>query len=543
MIAPPQEPHLVQALAGIVVAGIGAHWLAARLRLPAILLLLLSGLLLGPVLGLVRPDALLGDALRPLVSLAVAIILFEGGLSLRLGEARRLGRPLLGLVLGGLVATFVLASLLARHLAGLDGATAAVLGAILVVTGPTVVRPMLRQAGLARRPAALLKWEGIVNDPLGALLAVLVLEVAAGGGGGPAARALLTALPLLLAAGVAGVAAGLLLARAMDRGLVPEHLKAPAALAVGLGLYAAAEAVHPEAGLLAVTVLGVALANSGSASIEDVRRFKEDATTLLVSLLFVVLAARLQPADLRALTGPALLFVAAVVFVVRPLAVGLGTLGSGLPWRERLLLGWVAPRGVVAAAVGAALAPRLADAGHTDANLLVPVLFAVILTTVVLHGFTVGPLARRLGLASRGGGCWWWGRPPGPWTWRRPWAGLGSRCWWRTATGATSPGPASSAWRRCTATSSPRRSWTNCPWSRPAGSWPPPTTTSTTPGCVPPWPGSSAGRRCCNCRRRPGRAATTRRPTCGAAAPGGPRPASPPWRPAGGEGHASRPRT
>ena len=391
----------LQLLAVLVGLGVLAQGLAVRLRIPAIVFLLGLGLLLGPGLGLLDPDGLFGDLLQPIVALAVGLVLFEGGLSLRFHEVRRLGRPLTGLLLGGLVVTFLLATVAARFAGGLSWGTAGVCGAILVVTGPTVIKPLLQQARLHRRPALLLKWEGIVNDPLGALLAVVVLElaVAASGHGGETPGFLWIPLRLALA-GLLGAAAGLGLARAMDRGLLPEHLKSPAVLASVLLVFAGCDLLYPESGLLAVTAMGIVMANAGSASVEDVRRFKEEIATLLVPLLFLILSARLEPASLEALWGRPLLFVAAVLFVVRPAAVHLSLLGAGVPLRERVLLGWIAPRGIVAAAVAGVFEPRLQAAGYADAGLLVPLMFAIVISTVVLHGLSIRPLARALGLAA-----------------------------------------------------------------------------------------------------------------------------------------------
>ena len=393
-------------LTGLLAVGVLSQWVAARLKIPAIVLLLLTGLALGPFSGVLRPDELLGELLPALVALSVAAVLFEGGLSLRIGEARKLGLPLFSLVFGGLVFTFALATWLAHTLAGLSWGTASVLGAILIVTGPTVIKPMLRQAGLQQRPALLLKWESIVNDAFGALSAVVALEVAVAlGPTGEGSLSLLKVVPLLiLTAGVAGALAGWGLGRAMDRGWIPEHLKVPTILAGVFVVFTASDALYHESGLLAVTVMGIVLANISSPSVESVRHFKENVATVLVALLFLVLSANLTMEELKAVTFRAGLFIVAVLVVVRPVAVWLSLGASRLPWRETALIGWIAPRGVVAAAMGAALEPKLTAAGFADANLLVPVLFGVIFTTVVLHGLTIRPLARRLEVAAKGDG-------------------------------------------------------------------------------------------------------------------------------------------
>ena len=386
-------------ICGLVAVGVFVQWVAARLHLPAIVLLLGAGLLVGPGLDLVEPDETFGDLLRPFISIAVALILFEGGITLRFAEVRKLGAPLVALVLGGLVVTFAGSTAAAHWVAGLSWETSSVLGAILIITGPTVVKPMLRQARVQRRPALLLKWESIVNDPLGALVAVVALEIAIHG-----LDQLGYVLLLILVAGAVGLVAGVILGQGLRAGSIPEHLKTPCIVGAALGVFAGAEALFHEAGLLAVTISGIVLANTRSASVEDVRQFKEEVATILVSVLFIVVSARLEFSDLTSISLGAIVFVLLVVFAIRP-AVGFGALApTGLPWREKLYLGWLAPRGVVAAAMGGALAPRLIEEGYEDARMIVPVLFAVILATVVLHGLTAAPLARRLGLSGGGGG-------------------------------------------------------------------------------------------------------------------------------------------
>ncbi len=393
---PPVDPLTL--IAGLFATGVLIQWFASRIHVPAIVLLLAAGIVAGPVTGLVDPDEAFGELLRPVVALSVALILLEGGMSLRFSEVKKLGAPLLCLVFGGLVLSFGSISVAAHYIAELDWATSAVIGAILVVTGPTVVKPMLRQARIGRRPALLLKWESIVNDPFGALLAVLVFEIAVHG-----VSDIGHVILMVVVAGVLGLAGGLLFGQALVRGVIPEHLKTPAILGGGMAVFAGAEEAFHEAGLLAVTIMGVVLANTRSSSVEDVRRFKEEVATILVAVLFLILSARLDFVLADVSVGM-VLFVLAVLFVCRPLA-GFGSLlFTKLPWQEKFLVGWIAPRGVVAAAMGGALAPRLAEAGYPDAGLLVPVLFGVIVATVVLHSLTVRPLARALGLTGRAGG-------------------------------------------------------------------------------------------------------------------------------------------
>lgn len=394
------EPiHLLTLL---IALGVGIQWVASRLRLPALILLMVAGFVIGPFTGVLSPSEVFGKFESALIGLAVAIVLFEGGLSLDLKEARYAGRVLVRLILSGLIVGFVVVTLLGIYVAGLSLATASVLGGILVVTGPTVILPMLRHSRISLRPATLLKWEGIVNDPFGALLAFIVYEIAVLGGGDQEAtisEMLLHVFGSSIAGAAIGWLCGVLLDRALKQGKIAEHLKSPVILAAVLVVFSTSEWVGHETGLIAVTVLGVVLANTRNHSVEDIRKFKEQIGTMLVAFLFLVLSARLTLDQLQALlTLPLILLVAAILFVARPVVVAIATFRSGLPWQERALIGWIAPRGVVAAAVAGAFAPRMREAGYEDAELLVPIVFGVIISTVVLHGLSIRPLSRKLGL-------------------------------------------------------------------------------------------------------------------------------------------------
>lgn len=389
-------------IALIVVLGIAAQWAAGRLRLPAILPLVIFGIVAGPVLGLVRPREQFGAALEPLIGLAVAVILFEGGLRLRLHEFRHAAPGVNRLVYAGVPLALACGTLAARFVGGFGWPVATVFGAISVVTGPTVVLPMLRHAMLSRRIASSLKWEAILNDPLGALMAVLAFQYWLYRAGGASGVTVLADLARALAAGgVIGAGAAWLLGRGFTRELVPEYLKQPATFALVLAVYVLANRVQPEAGLLAVTVMGVTLGNLGLPVMEEMRRFKEYLSTLLVSIVFILLAASLNLRALADLDWMVWLVVPALLLAVRPLTVGLATLGSRLSWRERLVAAWAAPRGVVAAATGGVLAPPLLAAGYRDAAALEPLLFALVFASVIFQGGTLAWVARRLGLAAK----------------------------------------------------------------------------------------------------------------------------------------------
>ena len=365
----------VETVALIGVLGIGAQWLAWRLQLPAIVLMSIAGLIVGPISTLVLmglldhqpildPNAAFSDLFRPIVSLAVAIILFEGGLALKLADLREAGAVVRRLVFLGAPIAWLLGTIVCYYFAGLGLGVAILFAGILIVTGPTVIMPLLRQSKLGGRVGKALKWEGIVNDPVGALFAVAAW--------------------------------------------VPEFLKAPVILISVLACYALAEAVEHEIGLVAVTAFGMTLGNSKFASLQDMRRFKENIAVILISGVFIILTASLSVETIiSAFTWQTLAFLLGMLFLVRPITVLISTWGE-LKWKEALLIGWIAPRGIVAVAVSGFFAGRLvtlAEGGSpllAGAEQITALSFAIVFVTVIAHGFTIGPLARYLKLARSG---------------------------------------------------------------------------------------------------------------------------------------------
>ena len=402
------EETILLLVVGVAVAGVFGQWLGWRLKVPAIIPLLVIGAVAGPIAGIVRPSAALGEVMRPAIGMAVAIIVFEGGLNLNLRELRSAGSGVLRLVAVALPLNWLFGTLAARFVAGLSWPVAVLVGAILVVTGPTVIMPLLRQAKLEPRSAAFLKWEAIVNDPIGATITLLVLSfltlsttmsttdalielgwrTAVGGG----------------VAGALGFVVPFCIRTLFRRDLAPEFLKTPILLAGALGVYAAGEAIQPETGLVGATLFGVVLANIDVTGLQELRRFKESLTVFLVSGLFILLTANIDRQTVMLLSWPIVATTLVILFIARPLAIGLATLGAKVSWAERLLVGWIGPRGVVAAAIAGVAGERLAGAGYSDARLVLPLVFAIIASTVLLHGLSLAPLARRLGLASGGRG-------------------------------------------------------------------------------------------------------------------------------------------
>jgi NhaP-type Na+/H+ or K+/H+ antiporter len=414
-LAASGEDTLILSVALIGALGLGAQWLAWRLQAPAIVLMALAGLTVGPLWAvitgepLLNPDKEFGDLLRPIISLAVAVILFEGGLVLKFDNLKDAGPAVRRMVFVGGPLAWALGTLAAHYAAGLDWASSIVFAGVMVVTGPTVIMPLLRQSKLSGRTGAALKWEGIVNDPVGALFAVAAFEVvrviSGGGSVFGAAIWILTAAAL----GVAlGMFFGFFIVRAFRAGWTPEYLKAPLIFASVILCYALAEGIENEIGLVAVTAYGMTLANSRLAGLVELRKFKEDIAVLLVSGVFVILTANLTPETIgAALNWRTVAFLFCMLFIVRPLSVWISTYGT-LDRNEALLLGWIAPRGIVAVAVSGLFGQLLMDLQETSrfeftgAEMISPLAFAMVFSTVVLHGFSIGPLARKLGLSRIG---------------------------------------------------------------------------------------------------------------------------------------------
>ncbi|MBI5186568.1 MAG: sodium:proton antiporter [Nitrospinae bacterium] len=393
--------RIIFSIAGIVLASIACQWFAWRAKLPSILFLLMAGILAGPATGLLRPDALFGNFLFPMISLSVAVILFEGSLTLKLREIKGLERVVRNLLTLGILVTFMITACAARLALKWSWELSALFGAITVVTGPTVIVPLLRAVQPKASIANILRWEGIMIDPLGAVFSVLVFEFII------SEPVDFTVAPMVLdfgkmaAAGLlSGGAAGYIFGLALRNYVVPEFLHNLAALAAVFGLFAGSNAVHPESGLLAVTAMGFCLANMKDVHIDEIVNFKESLSILLVSVLFIILAARIEFSQFVELWWPGLWVFLAMQFISRPVNAAISTAGSSLSWRERALLCWIAPRGIVAASIAALFALRLERRGFENANLLVPMTFLVIMGTVILQGATSRTLAKWLGVAE-----------------------------------------------------------------------------------------------------------------------------------------------
>lgn len=384
--------------------GIGSQWIAWRYRMPAIVVMSITGLLVGPIFGLINPEEVLGDLYDPVISIAVAIILFEGSLSLKFKELRGVGRPIFQISTIGAFIAWILGSLTAHYIAGLSWAVAFVIGGLFIVTGPTVIMPLLRQSKLKPRPAKILKWEGIIVDPIGVLLAVFAFEIIVYlTASDPNGVALLMFFVVAIFSALLGWLFGRFIGWMFELGYIPEFLKSPAVFVVVILCFTIPDEIMHGTGLLSVTAMGMTLANMGIHSVADMRHFKEDISVLLISAIFIMLSASLKVETLLEIFSPNIIgYVLLMMFAVRPISIFLSTIRSGLSFNERLLIGWIAPRGIVALTVSSYFASILLDAGYEDASILTTLTFALVFFTVVAHGFSIGTLAKKLNLSMEG---------------------------------------------------------------------------------------------------------------------------------------------
>ena len=389
------NPALTLVLA--LAAGVLSQSVARHLRLPGIVVLLLAGVSLGPDgLGWVNPRDL-GKGFFAVVDLAVAVILFEGGLNLQISRLRREQAAIRRLVLLGALATMAGAALAARAILGWTWEHAVIFGSLVVVTGPTVVGPLVSELRLRSRISTVLNAEGVLIDPVGAILAVLVLELVLA-----PEHAVTGGAELLLRVGIGaglGFAGGFALSRLLRiRRLVPEGHENIFVLASVLLIFQIAEQLSSHSGILAVTLAGVTVGNSRTLVDRDLREFKDQLTVMLIGLLFVMLAADVRFEEVASLGWPGLAVVAALIFIVRPAVVAMSTIGSELSFRERLFVSWVAPRGIVAAAVASLVAGAMEESGLSGGNALRALVFLTIVGTVLQAGLTAGFVARGLGV-------------------------------------------------------------------------------------------------------------------------------------------------
>ena len=384
----------LNAIAIIVVTAAACQVVASRLDVPSVLFLLVAGVALSSVLD---PDAIFGDLLFTAVGLGVAVLLFEGGTSLNWSRLRTGKAPVLRLVSVGALIAWICGSGMAALALDVELELAILLGAILIVSGPTVVIPLLRVVRPRQPTAAILRWEGIVIDPIGAGIAIVVLDAIIEERS--VGRILLRVITTFVAGAAVGAMASAVVILALRAQLVADHLQIPATLALLVGSYAAANALRPEAGLIAATVLGMSFANQRRTPAAHIAEFNENLGAIVLGVLFIVLGARVDLDAIVENLPASLAIIAVLVLIARPATVIASTLGTGLSWRHRGFLMVLAPRGVVAAAVASLFALEL-EHHDIDPGPLVPVTFTVVVGTVTLAGLAARFAADRLRVAQ-----------------------------------------------------------------------------------------------------------------------------------------------
>ncbi|WP_420320881.1 cation:proton antiporter [Flagellimonas sp.] len=401
-------------LAGIIILGIIAQWVAWRFKLPAILPLILIGLLVGPIATLYTEDGskliepiwngekglFPGEGLYYFVSLAISIILFEGGLTLKRSEIKNVGPVITKLITLGSVVTFFGAGIAAHYIFGLSWQISFLFSALIIVTGPTVITPILRNIPLKKDVSAVLKWEGILIDPIGALVAVLVFEfISVGEGSAFTQTALVEFGKILLFGTTFGFTFAHALAFAIKKNFIPHYLMNVVSLSVVLLVFVESDVFAHESGLLAVVVMGMVMGNMNLPNLKELLYFKESLSVLLISILFILLAANINVGDMLLIFNwnTAILF-AVIVFIIRPLGVFLSTRGSGLKLNEKLFIGWVGPRGIVAAGIASLFGSKLLAKGEPGAEYITPLVFMIVLGTVLLNATTARAFAKMIGV-------------------------------------------------------------------------------------------------------------------------------------------------
>ncbi|WP_405411647.1 cation:proton antiporter [Maribacter sp. Asnod1-A12] len=401
-------------LAGIIILGILAQWVAWRLKLPAILPLILIGLIVGPLSTFYTEDGskiiepiwngekglFPGEGLYYFVSLAISIILFEGGLTLKRSEIKNIGPVITKLITLGSLTTFFGAALAAYFLFGLSWQLCFLFSALIIVTGPTVITPILRNIPLKKDISAILKWEGILIDPIGALAAVLVYEfISVGEGQAYTVTALIEFAKILLFGFTFGFTFAHALTFLIKKSFIPHYLLNVVSLSVVLGVFVMSDAFAHESGLLAVVVMGMVMGNTNLPNIKELLYFKESLSILLISILFILLAANIDISDLQLIfTWKTVALFLSIVLVIRPLGVFLSSIGSNLKFNEKLFISWVGPRGIVAAGIASLFGSKLLSKGEPGAEYITPLVFMIVLGTVLLNATTARIFAKLIGV-------------------------------------------------------------------------------------------------------------------------------------------------
>lgn len=394
---------LLETLGIVFGLGILSQWIGWKLKFPVIILLTLFGILFGPVFKILHPHEVFGDLLHPFIELGVAIILFEGGLLLKAKEFESQSKGMLRLFSVAVLLNWSLGTLSLFLISDVSIGVSLLIAGILIVTGPTVILPALREAKLKKRVANYLKWEGIINDPIGAVIAVIVYEYLIYSGKYAATAVVISSLfRIIVISAFLSYFVRTLILWLTKRALVPEFLKIPFLISSILTLFVFSEHMEKGAGLLTITIFGVLLGNSNYSSLKEIKKFGESISVFTVSAVFIIISASLDLSMWQQLNIYHYIVIFMFAFIIRPISIFLSTINSEMDIKERLLIGLYGPRGIVAASVAGAIGTGLYQSGIEEGKFVLPIIFSVIIVTVVFHSSWLGILARRLKLKNPG---------------------------------------------------------------------------------------------------------------------------------------------
>lgn len=390
---------MLETIGAIVLIGMLSQWISWRLKIPVVIILLLSGFAVGPIFGLINPNITIGeDVIHAIVELSVALILFDGAMQLKVSEFKEVSSGLKRILSGGVLIHFVLISFAAHYLMNFSVGFSALMGGILIVTGPTVIIPALREARLNKRIGNFLKWEGILTDPVGAIIAVVIYDAIILSKTHDMSHMLLAIAKILLVAFAFSYFAKKMLSVLLAKKLLPEYLQIPFITSLVICSFTLSNEIQLGSGLLTVTILGMLIGNSRIEILFNLRTFKEQITTMSISFVFILIAASVPLEVMKKISSEHIWFILVVSFVLRIVAILLSTIKSKMTFKEKILVGSYGPRGIVAASVAAVLSSEMMKEGMSEAEFILPVIFLIILTTVISHGLILQPLTRILSL-------------------------------------------------------------------------------------------------------------------------------------------------
>jgi NhaP-type Na+/H+ or K+/H+ antiporter len=402
-------------LAGVLILGVLSQYLAWRFKVPAILPLILTGLIVGPISAewlssdgtkWIEPiwngtEGLLPEQiLFHFISLSIGLILFEGGLTLKFSELKKMGPVIVKLITLGAITTFIGVAIPTHYIIGLSWEISLLFAALIIVTGPTVISPILRNIPLKKNVSTLLKWESILIDPIGALVAVLVFEFINAGENESYSLITFYEFSKFLFLGILiGYVSAKLISLSIKKNIIPDFLINVLVLGSVLTVYVFSEVFAHESGLLSVVVMGVFLGNSDLPQFDDLMKFKESISVLLISILFILLASNIQLNDIKLVFNwQTLLIFSILILVVRPLGVFISTSNSSLSFQEKIFISWIGPRGIVAAGIASVFGIKLVNDGMENAEFLSPMVFMIVFGTVLLNSLTARTLSKILGV-------------------------------------------------------------------------------------------------------------------------------------------------